>query len=146
MLLFNLLVKLKTIAELSQNEEKHAAALIKGRKAIGYGYNRYDRCKSQVALGSFSTHAEIDVLRLFRAKRYRSIRRNCQLIVVKLSKRGGFGESKPCLSCLRALKQAGITKIHYTTKDGKIVTQHIDQIKSYGESSGTRFLRRKKSE
>lgn len=47
--------------------------------------------------------------------------------------------SRPCSACLQKIKAAGIRKVSYSTDDGTIVTEQVDQIKSH-VSLGQRSL------
>jgi hypothetical protein len=50
---------------------QHGAVLFTGRKIMGIGYNRIDRCKVQRRAKTYSTHAEGDCTqRLLCSKRY----------------------------------------------------------------------------
>lgn len=58
-----------TQANKSNMYYQHGAVLFDGRRVIGTGYNRIDRCKVQRRSNTYSTHAEGDCTqRLLRPK------------------------------------------------------------------------------
>jgi len=77
-----------------------AAVVLKGGKPIGYGWNTRTR------------HAEVNAI----LNATRSVR-GCDMLVLR-STPTGYAMSKPCEDCQRFIKQAGIRKVYYSTRDG----------------------------
>lgn len=44
----------------------------------------------------------------------------CDIIVMRIRKDNSLGCSKPCSSCMEALKFAGVNKVYYTTSKGEL--------------------------
>lgn len=66
-------------------------------------------------------HAEIHAIA--QAKTFRNLTRP-EIFVFRKYKNGDLAMARPCPICMAAIKDAGITKIHYTTCDG-FVTEHL---------------------
>ncbi|AYV85889.1 MAG: cytidine and deoxycytidylate deaminase [Solivirus sp.] len=130
---------LSRLAALSVHNSKHAAILFSGKSIFSTGYNRFDRGKLQSCTQSYSTHAEIDAL--YKSRKI-SKRKRIYLIVVRLNKNGNFINSKPCNSCIHALKRSNITRIYYTNDKSQIVYEPTNLINNEHECSGNRFMKR----
>jgi len=99
---------------------------------VFYGINNERRIK-----GKSCEHAEISALN--KLKKYNTIyksgkgrkRKKFYLLVIRVSKTGVIGISKPCKHCLIEINKSGlISEIGYSNKDGKIVNESIKDIKS----------------
>lgn len=87
---------------------RHGAALMRRNSVVAFGRN-----KNVNSVGLPSIHAEMDACwKLDKNERVRDL----HLVVVRVTKTG-LACSKPCVSCLRSLKQRGIRKITFTTGD-----------------------------
>lgn len=55
-----------------------------------------------------------------------------ELIVVRVCKNpmNALRMSKPCCECVPLIKRWGVAKIHYSTQDGKIVTEHAADLEN----------------
>ena len=78
-------------------------------------------------------HAEENVLARYSkllkkvdAKSYK--KRKLCLLVIRINAHGELTESKPCSHCVEVLKEYGIRKVSYSTKEGIIVTESLDNI------------------
>ena len=77
-----------------------------------------------------STHAEMDALRKIykmnsdKAKKFEK----CDILVVRISKSGKLGQSRPCYHCLSTLSACDlkIRYIYYSTNEGTIVRERFD--------------------
>jgi tRNA(Arg) A34 adenosine deaminase TadA len=94
---------------------------------VAYGENNTRRCSK----GLPSMHAEIDGLRrmkIYRAINPKSTRESYDIVVIRFSKSGKLGISRPCLHCLRALYTSNINikHVYYSTgNDQEIVRESL---------------------
>ena len=56
--------------------------------------------------------------------------RKLHLTVIRINARGELTESKPCSHCVAVLRDYGIRKITYSTKEGTLVTESLQTITS----------------
>lgn len=78
-----------------------------------------------------STHAEIDALNKLKSKKFVSTKTRFDLMVIRISKTGVLGESRPCFHCLETLENSGV-KIHnvyYSTKSGTLTKERFSTMK-----------------
>lgn len=64
-------------------------------------------------------HAEIDLISRLWGKRY--IDSRLKIVILRLNKYGQLCNSKPCPNCYEALDALDVTKVWYSTSDGKVV-------------------------
>ena len=93
-------------------------------------------------------HAEENVLARYNkllekvdSKNYK--KRKLCLLVIRIDAQGNLTESKPCSHCVEVLKEYGIRKVSYSTKQGTIVTESLETIitsTSVGYRSAKRAL------
>lgn len=76
-------------------------------------------------------HAEENVLARYNkllekvdAKSYK--KRKLCLLVIRINAQGELTESKPCSHCVEVLKEYGIRKVSYSTKEGIIVSESLE--------------------
>lgn len=62
----------------------------------------------------FSFHAEYNVVKRLRGENLNDI----DLYVVRLLKKGGFANAKPCKRCEQLINECGIRRVYYTTDGG----------------------------
>lgn len=62
-------------------------------------------------------HAEIGAI----LNQPRDTTENCDVLVVRISRTGVFGNSKPCDMCAAAMSHVGIRNVWYTNVEGEIV-------------------------
>lgn len=120
-------------ANKSPLSSKHAAALVRGHTMSFVSTNWYDDCNHD---NIFTYHAEESVLNKisncpkFNMKKLPKY----TMIVIRVHKKR-LAESKPCSECLNKLRDAGIRKVIYSTKEGTLCytkTKHINGILSSG--------------
>ena len=80
-----------------------------------------------------STHAEMDVLRkIYKSSQIPNTNKRIEkfdVLVIRLSKTGKIGSSRPCFHCISSMMNTPIAKIqyvYYSTNDGKIVREKLD--------------------
>lgn len=65
------------------------------------------------------------------------------LLVVRLDREGQLRNSKPCSECLEFLRRFGhIDKIFYSTDDGRLAVEKLDEMNSDHFTNGCRALQR----
>ena len=103
------------VAEPSECNHRHGAVIVRGGSVLSVGMNKW---RNEVALinqlhaegrsTNISVHAEVDALSRVADPR------GATIYVARVNRNGAPRLSKPCSSCARALKDAGISKIIYT--------------------------------
>jgi len=94
------------------------------KTAIGINYIPRERV---------SVHAEIDALK-YAKKKLSYSKGKVNLLVVRYTKTGIIGESRPCYHCILHLQkyQTKIAYIYYSTADGRIVRENLmNMLKSH---------------
>lgn len=66
--------------------------------------------------------------------------RNGKLLVLRIGKNGEYLNSKPCLNCIKFMKQFDIKTISYSDSNGDIITEKIDDIVTNHVSNGNKQL------
>lgn len=102
----------------SECVQRHGAVVVRGGSVLSIGVNKW---RNDVALANdmmddgrsadVSVHAEIDALSRV------SNPAGATIYVARINKSGEPRLSKPCNRCAKALREAGITKVVYTTHD-----------------------------
>ncbi len=111
--------KVREAAE--KSEHKHRIGAIIFNKKIVYSTGRNYSCRAVKHLHprykTFpgSIHAEIDAV--IKAKKDVS---GCDILIIRLNKKGEFRYVFPCIYCMKYLIYVGIKTIYYSTNDGKI--------------------------
>jgi hypothetical protein len=84
-----------------------------------------------------SQHAEMAALYKLNMKK---CRKQLNLVVIRVSKTGVLGESKPCSNCIKQLQQSKLKfkYIIYSNKEGKLVKELFKHMKPSYVSSGFR--------
>lgn len=125
-------------AQQSNMNFKHGAILTKGSKTLAKGYNK-PRSKFMNVLQT-CIHAELDVVHNYTTitlhknihlqKKMNHINElsKCTLWVGRLTNSGNLAGSKPCNNCLFYLKKMGIKKIGYSTNNGTMCIEKINNI------------------
>ena len=129
---------------------KHGAIITKGSKVICKGYNNSRSKHKYLNNITCSTHAELEVLRIFinthlkGKKNWRSKSKNSYnlngyiLWVVRVSnhslKTSTMLDSCPCLKCKKILQEYGFKKVGYSNSDGKIIVVNIRDINTNHQS------------
>lgn len=118
----------------SEQRFRHGCLLASGGKVVSLSCNASDRTVLAGRIMS-SMHAEMMALsHAFRKKRWRkkqdkSARKNrnrhLDLYVVRLGYNDGLMSSKPCSSCIAALRQVGVKRVFYSQDGGGI---HMEKV------------------
>lgn len=117
------MVALKKLKELRLKAEHHqhklsAIILLKGRP-VSFGFNNGIKTHPKASkYTEYPTlHAEMSAI--FKVKN-KDILRYCTLVVYREDRMGNLAMSRPCVACQQLIKECGIKKVVYTTKDGWI--------------------------
>jgi len=110
------------------SSKKHYAVIFKSYKnavwqdKISFGYSRVETKNFMC-----STHAEVDAID--KIKHWRNMPKSVDLFVIRLSKDGCIGESKPCKHCILLIKKAkiNIKYIYCSNSNGKIIKLRIGE-------------------
>lgn len=103
----------------SQCDHKLSAVLYKGGAIIRCAYNTLQTInyrKGYFTHGEPSRHAEMNALHGVDRK----VINGSSMLVVRLDKNGNLKSAKPCYACGRALYDAGVRKVFYTSYNGTI--------------------------
>lgn len=121
----------------------HAAALLDGRRALCFGYNRAAQASSAP-----TCHAECDaILQRLRQKRGDQKKRanrdqkkranqkqnlkNYAIFVIRIKPcDSSLGNSKPCFDCIQLMRQHGIKKVFYSNDAGQIVMERVNRMQN----------------
>lgn len=97
---------------------------VSGMKKLVTGIN----CDTKYA-GLPTKHAEVDAINKLKNKK--NIPRIMDILVIRLSKSGELGESRPCYHCICALERShlNIRSVYYSTRDGKIMKEKLTHMK-----------------
>lgn len=98
------------------------AVIVLGNYAVASGFNQQKSHPRQAALNekysefdsSHFLHAEVHAL----IQSGRTDIRGGDIYVFRRNKVGELANSRPCPSCYGAIKEAGISRIYYTSTDG----------------------------
>jgi dCMP deaminase len=110
-------IKFFQVAKAASKHSDHpahqlGAVIVKGNKIISVGFNKNKtHTKSNHAWKRL--HAELCAI--IKAKQDLT---GSSIYVYRETKNGNLGLSRPCASCMEAIKEAGINKIYYTTETG----------------------------
>lgn len=129
------LFPLKKMAMRSCLQQKHAACLFKGNKVYAFGLNKYFHLSlpNDEAI-PITIHAEMDVL----ANVHSKYAKGMDILIIRVNKSLKLLNSRPCNSCIKKMQQKGIRKAYYSTQDGRILCEYVDDMPKIHESSGTR--------
>eukprot|EP01125_Pyxidicula_operculata_P017716 TRINITY_DN6239_c0_g1_i1.p1 TRINITY_DN6239_c0_g1~~TRINITY_DN6239_c0_g1_i1.p1 ORF type:complete len:119 (+),score=7.04 TRINITY_DN6239_c0_g1_i1:136-492(+) len=101
---------------------------MKGGSVISKGYNKSRSCINGKEVPSM--HAEILALQNRRLNHIKG----SSMFLVRITSTG-LALSKPCLACLQALREFGVKKIYYSTRDG-IEVERVSDLTGYRRSFG----------
>jgi deoxycytidylate deaminase len=105
-------------AEQADQPFRHGCVIMSGKKVVSNGFNH-----GRKHIGTYSVHAEMDALWKLNSDAYD----NLKAVIVRVSKTGYLGNSRPCTMCMAALKQHGVKTIVYSSIGGRIVMEKIDE-------------------
>ena len=106
-------------AEQADQPFRHGCVIMSGKKVVSNGFNHGRR-----HIGTYSVHAEMDALWKLNSDTYD----NLKAVIVRVSKTGYLGNSRPCTMCMAALKQHGVKTIVYSSFEGRIQMERIDGV------------------
>lgn len=134
----NLTDTLINIAQKSNVNQKHSAALIKNGKILNYGYNKYTSFATKSTI-----HAEMDALLTLIALKKKFKKHhllNMDIIIIRISSKNHIlKNSRPCNDCIDNLRKYNIRKVYYSNDFGEIVCEKIDEMKKIHFCSGTKY-------
>jgi dCMP deaminase len=103
----------KTLSKHSDHpQHKLGAVITRGNKVVSIGYNK-NKTHTKSNHCWKRLHAEISAI-----IKARQDLTGCSIYIYREKKDGSFGLARPCHTCMLAIKEAGITKAHYTTEKG----------------------------
>lgn len=108
---------------------KHSACIFSKNSVLSYGQN-YLLPKNSTYN---SIHAEQDAIMKLETNTKKHLK-NVSMLVVRASKTGKLGMSKPCTHCIRAMNELArekgyyISSVYYSTNDGTIVKEKLSNI------------------
>lgn len=132
----NYITILKKLATKSPMSHKHAACLLKKDDVYTLGINKKLRSKlpsGEVAL--ISIHAEVDCLANCAYKACKGM----DLLVIRVGKSEKLQNSRPCNSCIKKLQERGIRKVYYSTSEGEIVYEYVNDMPNLHICSGIKY-------
>lgn len=116
----------RAMSELSDfPRRKHGCVIVDKHRIVSSGYNSSTKCDSLQAkmdiekYGEFcpgKVHAESAALAPILRKKIKLS--NAEIYMYREDREGNLALSRPCSTCMKMIKQAGIRYINYTTKDG----------------------------
>lgn len=117
------------VATLSNHEKPMGCVIVCGNYVVSEGKNqskshtiqfRNDR-KVNYWTDKGNLHAEIDAL--IKSKQFDL--GDCEVFLYREDKHGNLANSRPCISCMPALKKAGLRHVYYTSKEGHYCYERI---------------------
>ncbi len=103
---------------------------LKNNNLLSYGFNVYFRTTSF----PYSIHSEVNTITKYYKNQTLSKNKK-KLIVIKISKNGVIGLSKPCQTCINYIvnnmKNINLTSIKYSTIDNNLEKIKCSQISNY---------------
>lgn len=98
-----------------------AAAIVKGKRVLGVGLNKPKTHPMMVKYGknihALYLHAEIDAIKNALLNHTPTDLEGSTILIARATKDGRSAMAKPCIGCMKAIKDFGITKINWTTGD-----------------------------
>lgn len=88
-----------------------------------------------------STHAEIDALNKIRKKR--ELPNIVDIVVIRITKTGVLGQSRPCYHCIDALNRSrlNIKDLYYSTNTGNIAYERFTKMRLSNNTHISRGIR-----
>ncbi len=149
----NLIDKLIDVAKLSLIGQQLAATLLNGTTPVGEARENDPRSKCRkLLIGSF--HAEMHTMKTFFGPQVYYDRKNgwqkskdlqrksikLNLFVIRVDKENRLCNARPCINCLRMMKEIGIRKVYYSIAPDKIVCENVRDMVSVQVSSTYKFM------
>jgi pyrimidine deaminase RibD-like protein len=95
----------RRVASRSNHRFQHSALVFRGGALVAFGYNHDGR------------HAEVSAL----SKLWPSNRKGTTLFSLRFLRNGRLGLALPCPKCQVFLKQSGVSRVYFSTSDGRIL-------------------------
>lgn len=92
-----------TATKYARHRHKLAAVIMQGGRPVSIGWNHS------------AIHAEQSVIN--RSHGIKIVGKD--ILVVRVRRDGSLGMAKPCLECIKAIKEAGIKSVVFSNKEGK---------------------------
>lgn len=110
-------------------------------RRVGIGKEALGISSNDVYCNMPSRHAEADAFNKIKTKK--NMPRNIDIFVIKITKSGQFGNSRPCKHCIDLMNISGfnIKYIYYSDNDGNIIKESFSHMKNSDDiyvSSGMR--------
>jgi cytidine deaminase len=98
--------------------------LIRIKSGVFYGIND----KSLYEKNCITKHAEVDVI--IKLLKWKNSPKQIDILVIRLSKTGKLGNSKPCFHCLKFMKKHNnrINNIYYSSSDNLIIKEKLNNM------------------
>jgi len=109
-------------------------ALLPLGASVNYVAKGYNSSREEFAGCGYGIHAEVAAIKHMQRGRYTRgkdrMRNEYDLYVIRLSRIGLLGESKPCINCIQRLRESGIKirYVYYSTKNRDIVCEKFSQM------------------
>jgi len=129
------------IAEKSDVNQRHSAAIIKNGKIIDMGFNKYCSFAKKSTI-----HAEMDVLSNLK-KKYKNTSsfNGLDIIIIRIGNCNNsfvLKNSRPCNQCIDYLKKYNIKKVYYSNEYGDIVCEKLYDMEKKHVSSGEKYFKK----
>jgi deoxycytidylate deaminase len=112
------------LAEKASFRTRHGAVVVYNGHIIGSGYNVNLQHPDIKQFNELKTlHAEMSAI--FRVKNKKLLKK-AELYVGRLNKAGEIVSSRPCPVCRQVMRSFGVSKVHYTTNEGKWKSEIIE--------------------
>jgi len=100
-------------------QSKHGCVIYKGGRILSTGYNDYT---PHPRGGGYSNGRHAEMMAIDWAENRGISLVGAKLFVCRLN---GTQMSRPCKDCMKRIKEAGIKRVLYTTKNGKIIREIV---------------------
>ncbi|HRP36238.1 MAG TPA: hypothetical protein PLS50_00340 [Candidatus Dojkabacteria bacterium] len=101
----------------------HVAAIVYKNRIITFGFARYKTHplakKFQTNVERIFLHAEVDAIIKAINKIGIETLKECDLYVLRTSKGGHIGNSKPCDGCMKTIETFGIRNVYWSRQNGQ---------------------------
>lgn len=113
------------VAEAFKSDEpnRHGCIIVRGRKIISRGWNKSKTHPAAKNYHSKHFHAELSAI----VAANEGDLEGSDLFVCRIYRRpdGQLGMSRPCKVCMGLIKEAGIRRVYYTTRFGRIEIEKV---------------------
>ena len=141
----SLIASLVEVAKSSQMLQRHAAAVVSGKRILSLASNfRSDLTLNHLLTKgnrkslAFSVHAEqcaIQKVQLAKVSRSK-----LKVLVIRINSDCDLMQSKPCSECIAFMRSKNIKKVTYSNADGNLITESLVVITQDHTSQGFRVI------